>query len=174
MKEMIRYGLILGIICLVASGLLAGMNSLTKARIIAQAQGEEQAGLKEVMPLAENFEEVESESKEVLYYKALDGGGRFIGVAFKASGKGYSSTIETIVGMTKEGEITSIKIISQNETPGLGTRVTEASFFSQFSKKKIEEIQQVDAITGATISSNAVKNSIKEKAKAIKELIKNE
>jgi hypothetical protein len=40
MKEMIRYGLILGVICVAASGLLAGMNALTKDRVIAQAQAD--------------------------------------------------------------------------------------------------------------------------------------
>ncbi|MCX5701978.1 MAG: hypothetical protein NTW64_03245 [Candidatus Omnitrophica bacterium] len=45
MKEMIRYGLILGVICIVASGLLAGMNSLTKDRILAQAKEEEESSL---------------------------------------------------------------------------------------------------------------------------------
>jgi Na+-translocating ferredoxin:NAD+ oxidoreductase RnfG subunit len=50
MKEMVRYGTTLAIICIVASGLLVGINSLTKPRILAQAQSEEEASLKEVMP----------------------------------------------------------------------------------------------------------------------------
>jgi electron transport complex protein RnfG len=171
---MIRYGLILGVICIVASGLLAGMNSLTKDRILTQAKEEEESSLKEVLPQAEKFKEVKS-GADILYYKAEDKNGNPAGVAFKASGKGYSSTIETMVGMQKDGTITAIKVLSQNETPGLGGNVVEQSFTSGFSDKNVQNLkEQVQAITGATISSRAVINSVQEKAEKIKELLKNE
>ena len=174
MKEMVRYGLILGVICIVASGLLAGMNSLTKDRILAQAKEEEESSLKEVLPQAEKFEEIKS-GADILYYRAEDKNGNPAGVAFKASGKGYSSTIETMVGMQKDGTITAIKVLSQNETPGLGGNVVEQSFTSRFSDKNFQDLkEQVQAITGATISSRAVINSVQEKAEKIKVLIKDE
>jgi len=173
MKEMIRYGFILSLICAVAAGLLAGMNSLTKTRIIAQAQAEEELSLKEVMPEAAHFEAVKK-GDEIIYYKAHDKNGNLIGVAFKASGKGYSSTLETMVGMRVGGAITAIKILSQNETPGLGARVSEPSFAGQFSNKNIQGLSEVQAITGATISSKAVIDSVKKKAEEIQALIKDE
>jgi electron transport complex protein RnfG len=171
MKEMVRYGFILGLICIVAAGLLAGVNSLTKTRIIAQAQAEEEASLKEVLPQAIRFEAVKS-GEEIVYYKAYDKEGKLIGVAFKASGKGYSSTIETMAGMLKDGTITTIKILSQNETPGLGANVAESSFSSQFKNKK--DLDEVQAITGATISSKAVIDSVKKRAEEIKKAIQDE
>jgi electron transport complex protein RnfG len=174
MKEtMIRYGLILSIICAVATASLAIINSLTKGRIIAQVKAEEEASFKEVMPEGASFEPVKS-GDEVAYYKVYDKDKKFIGAIFKASGKGYSSVIETVAGMKKNGEITDIKVVNQNETPGLGTRVTEKSFTAQFGGKNAESIQGVDAITGATISSKAVITSVNQKAAEIKELIKNE
>jgi electron transport complex protein RnfG len=173
MKEMVRYGFILGLICAVASGLLAGVNSLTKARIIAQAQAEEEGGLKEVFPEAAHFEPVKA-AEEVLYYKAHDKDGKFIGAAFKASAKGHSSTIEALAGMTKDGQITAIKIISQNETPGLGSRVSETEFTGQFKNKKAGDLSEVQAITGATISSTAVIEAVEKKVCQIQGLIKNE
>jgi electron transport complex protein RnfG len=171
MKEMVRYGLVLSIICIVAAGLLAGVNSLTKGKILQQAQAEEEASLKEVMPAGVSFEAIKSGS-EILYYKAYDGSKNFIGVAFKASGKGYSSIIETMVGMLKNGTITAIKVLSQNETPGLGARVSEPDFTGQFKDKK--DLNEIEAITGATISSKAVMDSVQKKAEEIKLLIKNE
>lgn len=174
MKEMIRYGFILGLICLIASGLLAGINSLTKARIIAQAQGEEEASLKEVIPEATHFESVKSKEDEVIYYKAYDQNRKLVGIAFKASGKGYSSTVETMVGMKIDGTINFIKILGQNETPGLGQRIVEPAFTSQFTNKDIQGLDEVQAITGATISSKAVIDSVRKKAEEIKTLIKNE
>jgi electron transport complex protein RnfG len=173
MKEMLRYGFILMLICLVASGMLATVNSLTRARIIAQAQAEEEASLKEVLPEAARFDAVKIES-ETAYYKAYNKDDRLIGVAFKAIGKGYSSQIETVSGMLRNGTITAIKIISHNETPGLGSRVAETDFTRQFERRNIQDIKGVQAITGATISSKAVMDSVKNKAEEVLRLIQNE
>lgn len=171
MKEMVKYGFTLALICIIAAGLLSGVNLLTRSKIISQAQAEEEAGLREVMPLAVHFEAVKPKD-DILYYKAHDKEGKLIGVAFKASGKGYSSTIETMVGMLKDGTITAIKVLSQNETPGLGARVAEPEFTGQF--KDLKNISGVNAITGATISSRAVTDSVQKKAGEIKALINNE
>ncbi|MBM3254880.1 MAG: RnfABCDGE type electron transport complex subunit G [Candidatus Omnitrophica bacterium] len=170
MKEMVRYGFILALICTIASGLLAGMNLLTKARINAQAQDEEEASLKEVLPQGERFEAVRAE-EEVLYYKVYDKSGKFVAVAFKASGKGYSSVIESMVGMNKDGVINAIKILSQNETPGLGAKVVEPGFVLGFSNKNLSQLDNIQAITGATISSGAVIDSVKKRAEEIKGII---
>lgn len=168
MREMLRYGLILGLICSLASGLLAGVNHLTKAKIIAQAQAEEASSIKELFPGAANFQSIKSKAGEDIYYKAYNQEGNFLGVAFKAIGKGYSSDIETLVGMTKEGKIIAIKIINQNETPGLGSRVNEPSFTGQFTGRDTQDLSGVQAITGATISSRAVIDAVKNKAEEIK------
>ncbi len=171
MKQMVRYGLILMLICVVASGLLAAVNALTKEKIIAQARAEEEASLKEVLPGAVRFEPALS-GAELLYFKGYDTKDRLIGVAFKASGKGYSSQIETMAGMLLNGTITAIKVVSHNETPGLGSRVAEPEFAAQFSDKKLGQFAQVQAITGATISSKAVINSVQRKAEEVRGLLK--
>ena len=173
MKEIVRYGFILALICMVASWLLAGVNYFTKARIIAQAQKEQDASLKEVLPQGQHFEPVKS-GEDVIYYKAHNKEGELVGFAFKAQAKGYSSLIETMVGMTQAGAITAIKILSQNETPGLGNRIAEPSFTSRFTNRNVQGLSEVQAISGATISSRAVMDSVKKKATEIQELIKNE
>jgi len=173
MKETLRYGFILAMICVVASGLLAGMNSLTKPKIIAQAQAEEETALREVMPQGEHFEPIKK-GEDIIYYKALNKDGKLIGVAFKASGKGYSGVIDTLAGMSRDGTIIAIKVLSQNETPGLGVRITEPAFTGRFANKNIQDLTGVQAIAGATISSRAVINSVQIKVKEILELIKNE
>lgn len=171
MKEMARYGFILGLICTVAAGLLAGANSLTKSRIIAQALAEEHAGLKEVMPQGARFL-AEPPEGEVAYYKVFDDQDRFIGAAFKVQAKGYSSTVLTMAGLLKDGTVTAIKILSQGETPGLGAKVAESDFTGQFKNKK--DLNDVQAITGATISSRAVIDSVKIRAEEIKRIIESE
>jgi electron transport complex protein RnfG len=175
MREMARYGFTLALICLVAAGLLAAVNALTGPKILAAAAAEEQAGLSQVMPLADKFTAVKQGTDEtVLYYKAFDRQDKLIGFVFKSGGKGYSSVIQSLTGMFPDGKISGIKIISLNETPGLGMRVTEEQFTGQFKGQNSMDLAGVQAITGATISSYAVMDSVMQKAKEIKELIKND
>ena len=175
MREMVRYGLILALICVVAAGLLAAVNALTGPKILAAAATEERAALQEVMPLAVKFIAVKPDAdKEILYYKAFDAQGKLIGFVFKASGKGYSSVIQTLAGIFLDEKISAIKIISLNETPGLGMRVTENKFTDQFNRQNSLDLSSVEAITGATISSRAVIDSVMRKAQEIKTLIKND
>lgn len=195
MKVIFRFGFILFIICLAAAGSLALVNLITKPKILAQMQLEEKASLKEVLPEADEFQDVKK-GEEVSYYKGYKDK-KLIGVAFKASRKGYSSIIETMAGMDLSGKITGIKIISQGETPGLGSRITEVAdettladilqgkkkgakeqrpwFTEQFKGKNVSSLDEdVQAITGATISSEAVIKSVKEQGLKILEEISHE
>ncbi len=124
------------------------------------------------------------------YFTAYDDG-ELVGYSFKAYGKGYSSTVETIVGVDPDGTIRGIKITDQRETPGLGAKVLEVAslntlwdvlsgnardeagvrpwFQVQFDGRAPDELVVVKsraeegilAITGATISSDAVTNSVR-------------
>ncbi|HTY44595.1 MAG TPA: RnfABCDGE type electron transport complex subunit G [Patescibacteria group bacterium] len=170
MRQMARYGFILMVICVVASGLLAAVNALTKEKIVAQARAEEEDSLREVLPGALRFEAVNS-ADQLLYYKGYDKQGRLVGVAFKASGKGYSSQIETMAGMSLNGVITAIKVVSHNETPGLGSRVAEPEFAALFANRNVGQLGQVQAITGATISSRAVINAVQRRAEEVRGLL---
>lgn len=184
----------MAIICLAASGLLSVVHNLTQPKILAQAREEEEASLKEVFPAADHFTPARKD-EEVLYYQAQDKQGRLLGYAFKATRRGYSSEIVTMVGMDTQGIITRIKVLAQNETPGLGSRITEviqketlwdvllkkvklaakpqAWFQAQFSGKKYLTLDHsVNAITGATISSRAVIDSVRDKAVEIMEMVK--
>ncbi len=171
MRETLKFGFILGVICIIAAGLLAWVDILTKPKIIAQERLEEELSLKEIFPAASRFEKIE-EKGEVIYYKVFDENNTFIGVAFKASQKGYAAEVVSLAGMLKNGEITAIKILSQNETPGLGSRIAEPDFTDRF--KKRNDLSGVEAITGATISSKAVIDSVKREAQEIRNIIANE
>jgi RnfABCDGE-type electron transport complex G subunit len=100
-----------------------------------------------------------------------------IGYAFLATGQGYGGNISILVGLQDEATVKAIKIVSQSETPGLGGRITAASFTDQFNGLPINDVAltknggRVDAITGSTISSgavvDAVRNTAIEKVKAL-------
>lgn len=170
MKEITRYGFILGLICILAGGSLAIVNSVTKPVILLRQKAEEEASLRKVMPGGVQYEEIKS-GEETVYYKIRGKDGAFIGVAFKAQGKGYSSVIETMVGMKKDGTITAIKILNQSETPGLGNNISEASFGEKFINQDLRQLSKVQGIAGATISSRAVLESVRKKAEEIEKLI---
>lgn len=172
MKTIARYGFILGLICILAGGLLAGVNALTKDRIIAQARERERRTLLEVLPGAARFDPVTSSNEEVVYYKAYNTDEQLMGVAFKASGRGYSSIIDIMAGMNPEGVISSIKVMNHNETPGVGTRILATSFTSGFANKDSAALSQVQAIAGATVSSRAVISAVQKKAAEIQTLMK--
>lgn len=193
MKEITGFAMTLGITCVAATGLLAAMNIITAPTIKAQAQKDLETSLIEIMPGGKRFEPVEKNGA-VMYYEVYGSDDKLVGIAFKTNKKGYSSVIETLAGMDLEGKLTAIKIINQNETPGLGTRITETNnsigildffagkrqdstakpwFQARFSGKTIPDLDGIQAITGATISSRAVIESVKTKAKEIEELLRN-
>ena len=141
---------------------------------------EERASLKAVLPQANIFKRVKcKDNKDINYYEVFDSESNLIGYAFKAQKRGYSSIIQTMVGVRPNGEIVNIKIISHRETPGLGTKIEEIRrgdsqpwFQAQFSGKTIDGLDKdVQAITGATISCKAVVDSVKEKVKEMLKVI---
>lgn len=123
------------------------------------------------------------------YYEvyADEGETELIGYIFTAMGKGYSSTLETVTGVDTNFNIIGIKIISQQETPGLGAKCQEVSYgdkdswFQRGFNKSYREKEglgilsslkvavdkdegEIHSITGATITTRAITNSIRETA----------
>ena len=95
--------------------------------------------------------------------------GRLSSVAIKTyTNTGFGGRIEMMVGFSVDGSIRDFKIISSNETPGLGTKVSEPRFKEQlkgfYPNKQVLKVKQdggeVDAVTAATISSRAVLKAI--------------
>ncbi len=188
MKEIIKYGGLLLVITGVAAGLLAYVDSFTKPKIDQQKRAEEEAALDWVLPQAKEGVIVPCLVEEkLLYYMgyAHKDTTVLVGYAFLAIGRGYAGDIETMVGVDTSGVITGIKILSQKETPGFGSRIVEIRpegeepwFQCQFRGKKANQVAvekdrgEINSITGATISSRAVANSIREGALSLEKLIK--
>jgi electron transport complex protein RnfG len=102
-----------------------------------------------------------------------------IGFAFLAVGKGYGGLIDILVGLENETTIKGVTIVSHLESPGLGARITESVFTDQFAGVNIADVAlrlkggEIDAVTGATISSRAVVDAIRatamEKVKSLEQ-----
>ena len=192
MRDIVRFGIILMIVAGLSAGSLAIVRNATEEKIKKASEEEKREALLEVLPEARVFELVRKE--RIFYYIGYESKDKrkMVGVAFIAEGKGYSSTIVTMVGITPDGEITGLKILSQKETPNLGANIEEVRcrrtirdlfrkrveqgrvdekpwFQKQFVGKKLEDlhIDKMETVTGATISSRAVIDSVREKIKEI-------
>ena len=160
------------VIVLISVTLLAFTDSITKDRIEYQKEQQIQGMLKEMFPDMSRYT-----FENDIYIIYADGAK--IGYGFLAVGKGYGGDIDILVGLEDETTIKGITIVSQSETPGLGTRITETSFADKFAGLNIGDVAlrqaggQVDAITGSTISSRAVIDAVRttamEKVKSLKE-----
>ena len=163
----------LAVIVFVAVVLLMFVNNITAAKILEQREAKIVAQLKNIFPDMDKYE-----LKDEIYIVLKNN--ETIGYTFIAKGRGYGGEISTLVGLDKNLAIKKIVVISNAETPGLGTRITLASFTDQFKGLKSADVVlsknggKVDAITGATISSRAVTDSVKKELdKKIKIIKKN-
>jgi len=153
----------LTLVALIAVGLLVGIDSITAEKI------EQQEDQKIQEMLAEMFADMDSyqadDPVEDIYTIYDDGD--VIGYSFETVGKGYGGDIKLLIGL--ENDKTTLKgvtVISQGETPGLGSRITENAFLDMFAGIDKSDVAlskdggQIDAITGATISSSAVVDAV--------------
>ena len=176
MKDILKLGGLLMLFTAIAATCLASIYSITKPRIEEQKKLVIARALSVALPEAnENTIIPVGSGEDVLYYKGYaspDTTG-LVGYAFIARGSGYSSVIETMVGVDTSGNIQGMKVLSQTETPGLGTKVeaikygeSEPYFTRQFLGKQAGNVAvkqdngNIDSITGATISSRALTNSV--------------
>ena len=155
------------VICLVCSGLLAGVYALTKEPIDAAAKAKNEAAIMEVLPetavTVEEERTVEFEGASYTYNLAYDELGNTVGCAINVAPVGFGGPIAIKVGFDLNGVIWNTKVLSQAETPGLGAKCVEPAFSDQFkgfnpAEKKLavkKDGGDVDAITASTITSRA-------------------
>lgn len=158
-KEFIAPMAVLTIICLVVSGALVFTFQLTDPIIQEGAARAEDAARIEVLKAADAFNKLDVEEMPeggLEAYQAKNGEGFVI----VSQAKGYGGPLKVMTGIDKDGKVAGIKLLESNETPGLGTKVAEASHTSKFIGKDMN-LEGIDAIGGATISSNAFLNAAK-------------
>jgi len=167
-REMAKLGAILAVFCAIGAGAIAGVNGAVKARIDENNRREAVLKRQQVFPAAKDFEARVVAGREV--FLARDAGGAALGVVVAAGPRGYAGPIGITLGIAPDGTVAgqAISKLDQTETPGLGVKVTLASFRDQFRGKDADTVRlkkdggTVDAITAATISSRAVVYGVRE------------
>ncbi len=179
---------VLTVITMFSGGLLSTWDGITKPKIEAHKLAELKKAISEVLPPYQEYDEIVNNG--ITLYVGKDQDGQPVGVACEAVGSGFQGKVSIMVGLTMDfTEITGIKILEQIETPGLGTKiVVDPSnkkdpywFPNQFKKLKTEpqigvvknvkptNPYDIQAITGATISSQAVVNILNDYIKKVRQ-----
>lgn len=170
------------------SGLLLGIvNDITAGPIAQQEAKAKEEAYKAVFADADSFEAVMSgEDGDLEAYLdengygaqnidevmvAKDSSGNEIGYAFTVTTtEGYGGDIQFAMGILDDGTLNGISILSIGETAGLGMRANTDDFKNQFKDKNVEKFtytktgavsdDEIDALSGATITTNAMTNGV--------------
>lgn len=163
--------IVLTIIMIISAGVLTWVQQKTKPIIEQHAQEKKENAILTVLPGAEKYEKVSK--GDLTLYKGLDSSESVVGYAMQNSGQGFQSVLKIMVGLdVDQKKVLKVKILNQAETPGLGARIGEKGFKSQFNDKSFGDSfkakKDIDAISGATISSQAMSDVIKDAINKIK------
>lgn len=184
MKEMMKNTGILLVITLVAGLVLGFIYQVTKEPIAEQNAKKKQEACQEVFQDAASFEQMEVSQPDAALWAAegygqetidevmgaLDANGSLLGYVITVTTKeGYGGDIQFTVGIRTDGTVNGMSILDISETAGLGMRAEEV-LKPQFAGRQAEKFEytksgatsdyQIDAISGATITTNAVTNGV--------------
>lgn len=173
MKDMLK--ITLGLVAIfIAAGVIMGITYkyTSPVKYYAEKKEKEEA-LKEMAPAATDpikpAGNWTNHGKSYEYYRATSRG-KTVAYISSTAGKGYSSYIKMLLSLDKDMRIKDVKILHHGETPGLGDQIEEKSFINQFRGKPLSQLvlvktetkDNIQAISGATISSRAVTNGVKD------------
>ena len=171
-NEIVKLGLILAVVSLVASASLSFVNAATEPIITARIAAEADQARQELLPEAEDFiiEDVQATEGVTEVYSATKNG-EHLGYIISTQSKGYGGTFDVTVGIDNDRVLTGVKLSNMSETPGLGAKATEPAFIDQFNEINAEKRpfvnknasgaeSEIVAISGATITSDAVTNGV--------------
>ena len=196
MRDILRLSIVLFVIAAVSALLLGATNYITRDIIAEQIRVQNEQARMEVLKEADSFEALEEgdwksvveglglENPEILQEVYVGKkGDEVVGYTFKTLPKGYGGPVTVLTGVSAEGLVTGMRIVSHTETPGLGAKSTEPAFMNQYEgltaaepvaviKSGTAQGNQVNAITGSTITTQAVTNGVNASLKLFGELNK--
>ena len=116
---------------------------------------------------------------DTAYYEVKDAKGNKIGTVLFSSPysdgiKGFKGTTPLLIALDAEGRIQRVELLENEETPRFAQHVAESGFYNTWNGLTVDEAlnQEVDAISGATYTSNGVKNSLKARLEAYQRQLK--
>jgi electron transport complex protein RnfG len=183
LDSILKPSVVLFLVCLVVTCGLALTYNLTKDKIEERAMLDSENAKKEVLENMDSFVKVDNIQDIVerntgnealkLVREAYVGvkDGEESGYVFSVVNRGYGGDINLMVGVDKGGKITGVRIAKHSETPGLGSKAADKKFLSQFDgiipaerlkviKGQKNKPEEVNAVSGATVSSRAIVEAV--------------
>ena len=163
MKNLLKPIIVLTLIAFVCTASLAAVNKLTKEKISAASAEKTAQSMQQLFPEEQGFEAVETDAELLKKYNVsgITAAASGAGFIVETAASGYGGEISMMVAFSPSGDILGVKVLSHEETNGIGSRVVESEdFLSQFVGKNAVKEAGVDAVAGATVSSNAVVSGV--------------
>ena len=167
MKEVVHIIATLTLIGVIAGGSLSLVNNWAAPKIAINQKAETERAIYLVHLDGKRYEEIKNAGFEV--YRVFNEADSSVGYSLVYSGNGFQGKIKLMIGLSDDiSKITSIEVLEQSETPGLGTKILEPPYKDQYNGlvttpavKLVKGLEpsnpnEVQSITGATISSRAV------------------
>lgn len=162
MKNIIKCTVVLGLITITIAVFLSLANNAT-GKIIGQMEQQKEENARAGVLGDIQYDNI-IQNDDIWVYTL---GEKTVAYTATGSGSGYGGEIKMIIGIDSEFKLIDSEIVSMSETPNLGTKTKDKSFLNQFIGKT-SPVEEFDAISGATISSVAVKNIIEETVEKVK------
>ncbi|AIF52495.1 RnfABCDGE type electron transport complex subunit G [Pelosinus sp. UFO1] len=167
-----KIGINLTLACLLSGGIIAATYAVTEPVAAQERINLKNKAMVELVAEAQDFKPIAGKTD---WYTAMKDG-KVIAYVVPAETKGYGGAIKIVTAISPEGKVMDYKILQHNETPGLGDKASEPKFKNQFAGKSTEDLEvvkvptdkNIQALTGATITSRAVTKGIKE---AVEEVV---
>lgn len=160
-RQILKTGLTLLIICAAVAGILAAVNALTADKIAAYNQEKCREAIASIFPALSDYEDLgnpEGTKNVNTIYRVTDGEGALLGWCVDVTDpKGYGGAVNVIVGIGEDGSLSGISLLRHSETKGLTDPEASGALFDRMVKAGGT---QVDNIAGATYSSKAVKSCV--------------
>jgi NosR/NirI family transcriptional regulator, nitrous oxide reductase regulator len=162
-RNILRLSLTLGFVGVISAALLTGVNNVTAPIISERQEAEYMQALEIFFPGVAGFESEDIDGNH--FDVILDENGDMMGVMATVQQQGYDGTITYNLALDENGVINGVRVVSHSETPGIGDVITTDGFQEQFIGKSFEDPltagEDVDIVSGATISTAAMVNSIR-------------
>ena len=166
-NRIIKDTIAITVITLVAGLALGVVQDITADPIAKQEAQAKQDAYKAVFADADSFETVDVDADAMQSY--LDENG-YAAQSIVTTSEGYGGDIQFAMGIQDDGTLNGISILSIGETAGLGMRANTDAFKDQFKDKNVDKFEytktgataddQIDALSGATITTNAMTNGV--------------
>lgn len=161
MKDILKPIIVLALVCLIITAAVAGVNVMTKDRIAEIDRLTAEKTMGELIADAE-FETVNLDGAECSEIYRATHNSTVKGYIFTSSAFGYGGQVGVMTAVDTDGRIIGVRVVACNdETPGLGQNAKKDSFTEQFlGLNNQNDVNGADAITSATLTTNAVKKAI--------------